>query len=136
MRKLYFLALGIFFLGNSMYAQNRIDPQTLGLIRNHAVRLHLSEEEINNSIISSSYVDPATNIRYVYLQQAKNNIKVYNGIKTIIFRDGDMLYTSGNFVSELATKTAGVKAMLDATVAVSKAAEHLKLIYLCVNSLT
>ena len=71
MRKLYFLALGIFFLGNSMYAQNRIDPQTLGLIRNHAVRLHLSEEEINNAIISSSYVDPATNIRYVYLQQAK-----------------------------------------------------------------
>src|SRR5688572_6369522 len=99
MRKLYFLALGIFFLGNCIYAQNGIDQQTLGLIRNNAVRLQLSDDDIKNAVISSSYVDPTTNIHYVYLQQAKTNIKVYNVIKTIIFRNGEMLYTSGNFVT-------------------------------------
>src|SRR5688572_26086723 len=127
MRKIYLLVLGILFLGNCIFAQNRIDPQTLGLVRNNAVRLQLSDDDVNNAVVSSSYVDPTTNIRYVYLQQAKNNIKVYNGIKTIVFRDAEMLYSSGNFVTDLASKTGTAQATLEASVAVLKAAQHLKL---------
>ena len=64
MRKFQLLALGIFFLGNFIHAQDRNDQQALHLVRNNGLQLHLSEEDISNAVISSSYVDPATNIRY------------------------------------------------------------------------
>jgi extracellular elastinolytic metalloproteinase len=129
MRKLYtttfvFVALFASYLSR---AQNSTDKTILDLIRKNAVQLQLSTADVENVMISYSYTDSRTNIRYVYLQQAFRQIKVYNSIKTIIFRDNDVLYSSGNFIQEIEQKAGNYNPAVPAEQAIVKTAQHLQL---------
>ncbi|MEO7984686.1 MAG: M36 family metallopeptidase, partial [Bacteroidota bacterium] len=131
MKKLYtaILSLLLFFAGFHLQAQNTNDKILLDLVRKNAVLLHLSPTDAGNVMISHSFVDSSTNIRYVYLQQAYQHIKVYNSIMTVIFRYNEVLYSSGKFVDNLAEKagTDLASPSVMAPEAINFAAAHLKL---------
>ncbi len=131
MKKLYavILSIALFTTGYHLNAQQPDANLLLDLVKKNAAPLRLSPADADNAMISHSFTDSKTNITYVYLQQAYQQIKVYNSIMTIIFRNDELLYSSGKFVENLAEKAgagAAVPALL-ADRAISNAATHLRL---------
>jgi hypothetical protein len=110
-------------------AQNTNDKNLTDLVKKNAAPLHLRPFDADHAMISYAFVDSKTNIQYVYLQQAYQHIKVYNSIMTIIFRDNEVLYSSGKFVDSLEFKVGSAQASpaLSAELAINKAATHLDL---------
>lgn len=129
MRNLYAKAILVLiaFTVLRVNAQQADDNKILQLIRNGASQLQISATDAENAVISSHYLDPQTNIRYVYLQQAFKGISVFNTIKTIALRDENILYASGSFVPELNLKAGSPQPSLGASSAVSNAVRHLQL---------
>ena len=132
MRKFY--SSGILFLaifsGYCLQAQNlSTDKVVLDLVKKNAVQLKLSTTDVDNVAISDSYTDAKTNIRYVYLQQTYQGLKVYNSIKTVVLRNNELLFSSGNFVENIQEKAGAgfASAAIEAEQAIAKAALHLKL---------
>ncbi len=131
MNKFYasIFSIALFVTGSHLHAQNTNDKALLDLVRKNAAQLHLSPADADNVMISHSFTDHKTNIQYVYLQQAYQQIKVYNSIMTVIFRDNDVLYSSGKFVENLEEKAGAAVALpaIPAEQAINNAAIHLKL---------
>ena len=129
MRKLYTIAILILIActSQSLYAQQADHQKLLELVRTHAIRLGLTTEDASAAVISSSYSDASTQIQYVYLQQAHSHIPVFNSIKTILFRNNDVLYWSGHFVPDMTGKAGTATPALSAPAAVIQAARHLEL---------
>lgn len=129
MRRLYTPAVLLWVLLHAftLNAQESRDKNLLDLIRKNAAQLQLSPAEAEASFISSSYVDEKTGFRYVYLQQGYQGIRVFNAIKTILFRDNDVMYASGSFVYNLDKKVEGAAPAITAETAIQAAAQHLKL---------
>jgi len=119
--------LCLLLYANLLSAQVADTSRVLALVRSHATRLGLTPKDAAEAVISSAYTDAKTNIQYVYLQQTHAGIPVYNGIQTIIFRNNDVLYTSGHFTYELASKAGAARPSLSPASAVNAAALHLKL---------
>ena len=129
MRKLYTAAtLLLFLLLQTPAWSQQPDPQKiLELVRANSSKLQLSAEDAATALISSAYTDQQTGISYVYLQQAYKSIPVFNSIKTIIFRNQELQYSSGQFVFDLPAKAGNPAASLSAQAAIINAAAHLKL---------
>jgi extracellular elastinolytic metalloproteinase len=121
-----FLLLALFSFALAQ-AQPGKEAPVLQLVKKEAHRLGLSASEVDNSIVSSSYVDARTTIQYVYLQQGWQGVKVFNSIKSILFRDNELLYHSGRFVQDIAGKAGNAQPALQPEAAVTKAAAHLGL---------
>ncbi len=76
----------------------------LQLVSVNRVALGLSADQLNNLIVSDSYQDNQTGIRYVYLQQTYKDIPVYNQIQVITFRNNKVLSNSGNRIAMIDQK--------------------------------
>ncbi|HNP55296.1 MAG TPA: M36 family metallopeptidase, partial [Ferruginibacter sp.] len=55
----------------------------------------LTDADIRNSVISDTYFNRTSGTRLVYLQQTYLDIPVYNQILTLSFKDGRLVYKSG-----------------------------------------
>lgn len=131
MRKLYASVVFVMALlcMHGLQAQNKKagnDP-TLSDVRKNAVRLQLSAYDAENAVVSHAFTDDKTNIRYIYLQQTWQQVKVFNSIKSVALRNGDVLYSAGNFVPDMASRSLQATPSLSAEAAVSRAAGYLKL---------
>ena len=92
----------VFILLNVLFtsAQNIIDADTKmarQLVSDNSATIGIPVEILNSAIVSSTFEDPATHIRYVYLQQTYMDIAVHNQMQVFSFRNGKMLSNSGNF---------------------------------------
>src|SRR5438270_487543 len=96
-------------------AQKTDEAALRGLIKKNAAQLHISASDAENAVISNSYFDAGTNITYAYLQQRYKNLKVFDNILTIIFRDNEVLYSSGRFVGEIEKKAQSASPLLQGT---------------------
>ena len=130
MQKIYTALLCLsLFTGIGLQAQKIDQSKVIALVKKNAAQLQLTTADAENFIISSAYTDGKTNISYAYLQQTYQGIKVFNSIKTVIFRDNDVLYSSGNFVPMLEQKAGSPSPSISADIAVSKAATSLGLAF-------
>ncbi len=131
MRNLYhgllYGLMAILLFANSVSAQAIDEKELKPLLLKNAARLGITPADVNTAVITQAYTDPATKITYVYLQQAYQQIKVYNTIITAAFNDGSFLYASGNFVKDIATKAGNATPVKSYTEAVRSAARHLQL---------
>ncbi len=131
MRKFYSVAivLALVLAGFSLHAQNAGNKSLLDLVKKNAAQLNISPADADNLVISHAFTDDKTNIQYVYLQQMYQNIKVFNSIMTVIFRNNEVLYSSGRFVDKIQEKAGAglVSPAVQAEQAINNAALHLKL---------
>ena len=78
-------------------------------------------------IISDAYFDKSSGINYIYLQQTYLGIKVYNAIKVVAIKDGNVAYSSGRFVNKIEHKVTNATPSISAEKAIINAASNLNL---------
>lgn len=120
--------LGMLLFGSiAVQAQEPGDAELKKAILKNAGKLHLNDADVNDAIVSSSFYDAATGIRYIYLQQAYRSIGVLNEIKTIALKNDEVVFSAGKFIDNLADKVPAAQASVSAVEAVRKAAGYLSL---------
>ncbi|MDP4263279.1 MAG: M36 family metallopeptidase [Bacteroidota bacterium] len=130
MRKLYPVAILIMVALTpicKLYAQEISEKTVLDLVKTNAAQLHISPADAGNASISSYFTDAVTGILHAYIQQTWEGIKVHNTIITAAFRDNKLLYTSGKFVNDIASKAGQAAPSIPADQAVTLSAQHLQL---------
>lgn len=81
--------------------QNTTDNDAYSLINRNKVTLQLTDTEIANSRISSSYFNSTTGITMVYLQQQLQDIDVYNSLRVLAFKNDFAVSNTGEFVKNI-----------------------------------
>ena len=127
LRKLVFAALTAAVFSAPLFAQNISDLQNR--IKKQSVQLGISASDAQNAIISSTHTDAVTGIEYVYLQQGAQEVKVYNTILSLAYKNGQLVSRSGKFIADIAAKTGNASATYTVLpeLAIVRAANHLKL---------
>jgi hypothetical protein len=85
----------------------------LELVKKNSSALGLSTYDIDNSIVTGTYVVPGSTIRMVYLQQSFKRIPVYNQLHVLAFRDEKLVSTAGSRVSSIETKVNSINGVPD-----------------------
>ena len=94
MRRIITLLLAIFLLSNSAFAQdNKAANRLLAmqLVEKNKAAIGIDNMENKDLLISDSYLDEGSGIRYVYLQQQFKDIPVYKQLITLSFKNGKLL---------------------------------------------
>lgn len=101
----------------------------LQLVKANQSALGLSADDVNNVMVSASYVDKNSGTRYVYLQQTYRNIPVYNEMQVIAFKNNSVLSQAGGRIKNIEQKVnaAGGIPSLSAEAAVMAAISDRKL---------
>ena len=126
-RRLWSGCIIVLLFANLLSAQPADNKAYRPLLLKNAARLGISPADVDAAVITNAYTDPATQITYIYLQQAYQQIKVYNTIITAAFRNGSLLYHSGFFVNNIAAIAGSSIPVKTHTDAVKSAAQHLQL---------
>src|SRR5262245_30961493 len=105
------------------------DDLAIDYVRQHADRLGVSREDLNDVYVLSSYASEDNGVTHVNLNQRYQGLEVFGGHATVnVNPDGSILFVGNNFVGlqEAASATASA-ADLDAVAAVKAAAQELEL---------
>lgn len=96
MKKQLLLLLAV-LLGTLSFAQvNKNEEQlALDLVRAHSKTIGLSDNDLNNLVVSSTYQTIADGIRMVYLQQTYQRIPIFNQMQVLAFKNGKLVSASG-----------------------------------------
>ncbi|MEZ4879194.1 MAG: M36 family metallopeptidase [Chitinophagales bacterium] len=78
------------------------------LKQNKAV-LNISDKDIDNLVLESSFTDESTGITHYYYSQTYNGIKLYNSQLSVHMKDGKIVYSTPSQVNDLATQATQVK---------------------------
>jgi len=81
----------------------------------------------SSSKITNSYSDKVLGLTYVYEQQYYKNIKVFNAIKSLVYKDGVLQSEMGDYIVDIASKTSNADPVISGDNAIIKAAEFLKI---------
>lgn len=76
----------------------------LSLVRQNSDVIGLSAKDMEQSMVSSSYMVPGSEIRMVYLQQSFKNIPVYNQLHVLAFKENKAVSVAGNRIAALESK--------------------------------
>jgi hypothetical protein len=95
------------FLSVSVKAQTEVTTAKTYLNANTA-KYKLTNADINDMIVSSSYLSPTTGWYHVYFNQNYQSVDVYNGLLNMTLKAGNVEYVANSFVPDLATKVPAV----------------------------
>ncbi len=105
MKKLLFFVANFFFaLSISAQVSESDKSASLQLLNANKTIIGITNDDISNSEVSSSFLDEATGIRYVYLNQTYLGIPVFNQMQVLSFRDGKLLSNTGGRLSQMEQK--------------------------------
>lgn len=129
MRKLVLSLLTVitcFTVSAQLADRNMADA--MDLVRKQHAKIGLTQTDINNTIISDTYVS-AEGIRMIYLQQSYQGIPVYNQLQVLAFRGDKLLSNAGGRIQAMESATAGrpAQAAINASQAIRNAAQDCKL---------
>jgi Fungalysin metallopeptidase (M36)/Ig-like domain CHU_C associated/Immune inhibitor A peptidase M6/Secretion system C-terminal sorting domain/Fungalysin/Thermolysin Propeptide Motif len=102
MKKILLLAIILFstyLVDAQIIDQEKI--AALQLVQKNREALNLSQNDIENSIVSSTYKNKFASTTMVYLQQTFKGIPVYNQLQTIAFKEGKVVSQSGTFIKNI-----------------------------------
>lgn len=114
MKKLYlafFLLAAILLQIPTLQAQEIDAVQAHGLLSKNAIRLNLSANDVENSIIVNAYQDNLSKLKLVYVQQAFNGIPVYNVIQVFAFKNDIALSQSGDRIYRIEDRISDQKSI-------------------------
>lgn len=131
MKKIFLLTITVLFccISNAQIIDKE-KVEALQLVKENSVALHLTEEQIENTVVSSTYKNKFAGTTMVYLQQTYKNVLVYNQIQTIAFKDGKMVSQSGFFIKniERIVNVKSEKPLVNASTALMAAINDRKLV--------
>lgn len=111
-------------------AQTADKAEAMRLVAKNATAIGLSNDALQNVIVSDSYFDKTSGARMVYLQQAYKNIPVYNQLLSLAFKNETLVSKAGTFITSLEKKvnTKDAVASLPPAMALQNALADRKLI--------
>ncbi len=75
--------------------------EALKLVADNVKALQLFSEDINNSVVVSTYKNKFAGTTMVYLQQTYKGVPIYNQLLTLAFKNGKLVSNSGEFISNV-----------------------------------
>jgi subtilisin-like proprotein convertase family protein len=90
------------------------DAEALQLVSANKAGLGLSADDLNNVIVSNTYLDNASGIRMVYLQQTYKGVPVYNQMLVLAFKNSQLVSNAGAFnhsMEKLANSKTGIPSL-------------------------
>ena len=108
-------------------AQTFDEAAIKGRLQKEAGRIGLSAAAIPDAIITKTFTGKSSGIEYIYLQQTVKGIPIYNSIKTVAFKSGKLVYSSGEWISTKNFAVTDTTTRIEAIQALRKAAVHLGL---------
>lgn len=106
MNKLYWM-LSFLLLAMGVYAQDISKQEAVQLVVKNAALLKLDAAQISNSNISGAYHNKTSATDLVYLQQTHKGLPVLNKIKTLAFKNGQLVHQAGSWMQSMEKRTAG-----------------------------
>ncbi len=94
--------LSLTFIAN---AQNSDDALAKQLVNTNAAAIGLSQNDLNNYFVSSSYFNKTGGEQLVYLLQGYKGLPVWNQMLVLAFKDGKLISKAGNFLDNLDSRT-------------------------------
>ncbi len=76
----------------------------LQLVQKNSSVIGITQQDIDNSIITGTYIIPGSEIRMVYLQQSYKNIPVYNQLHVLAFKKEKLVSTAGSRIGTIEKK--------------------------------
>ena len=106
MRKLLLLT-GLLYCALLLRAQvNENDRKTaLGLVQANQKAIGLSNADLSEVIIHTTYKVPNSDLTMVYLQQGYKGIPIYNQMQGLAFRNGQVVANAGGMLPSLQERT-------------------------------
>lgn len=95
--------------------------------KNESLKRKIFKDGNTDYIVTSAYTDNQLNLNHVYIQQSFKGINAYNVIQSLVFRNNELRYSSGNFIAHLSNKAGSEIPTLTAIDAINKATNHLGL---------
>ena len=110
MRKilLFFVPLLFSVLISNAQFNNAQNDAAMQLVGANKTSLSLSADDLSNVVVSSTYLDNASGITMVYLQQTHKSIPVYNQMLVLAFKNNKLVSNAGVFNHSM-EKLANVK---------------------------
>ena len=124
---LIFTTIGI----NSSIAQKEDQIIAKTMIEKNKSSLGYSEDDINNFIITDSYKDNVSGLRFIYIQQTFYELPLYNQLQVLAFKNDELVSKTGTRIKDLDKLTQGNKGIpaISPETAVIAALEDRKISY-------
>ena len=105
MKKLLLLSLSlvVFFVSKAQVSESDRNI-ALQLVQKNSSEIGLVQNDLDNSIISGTYIIPGSEIRMVYLQQSYRNIPVYNKLHVLAFKQDKLVSVAGSRITTIEQK--------------------------------
>lgn len=131
MKRILFLFVSVCFM-LAAQGQNESAFSTaaaLQLVKENKEATGLTDTDLNNLSVSSSYTVAGTGMTMVYLQQTYKGLPVFNRMKVLAFREGKLVSNAGTLLTDLDNATKGYTPApkLEMTEAIRKAFAEEKL---------
>lgn len=89
--------------------------------------LRLSQNDIENMIVSSSYLSPTTQWHHFYFNQSHQEIEVYNAQLNVVMKEGKIEHVLNQFFPKIEKKTADANPKINPNEAISIVAKYLNI---------
>ena len=76
-------------------AQDLNKQVVIDLLEKNKANIGLTSLDIDNSIISNAYKSPSSGLTFIYLQQSHNGLPIFNQLKTIVFKEENLVSNEG-----------------------------------------
>jgi extracellular elastinolytic metalloproteinase len=119
------LSTTLFFLYSFTLIGQQIPADISLLLRDNQKRFGLTPQDISEYEVSDTYLTKQLQVTHVYLIQKHMDIKVFNGILNLNFKEADLLSFGNRWVKDLAGQAPTHIPSISATAAVQRAGEHL-----------
>ncbi len=127
MKKFFFLSAFVILSISVIKAQDLNKDAALKLINGNAEALGINNFYRDVPLITNAYTDADRGITYIYPQQTYKGIKLFNIIKSVIFKETVLQTFEGDFINKIENKTNSEVPVITASDAVVLAAKHLGL---------
>jgi hypothetical protein len=102
------LLLFLVILAGSFIARAQVSENdrnmAMQLVQKNSSGIGLLQNDLENSIITGTYITPGSTIRMVYLQQSYKNIPVYNKLHVLAFKDEKLVSVAGGRIAAIEQK--------------------------------
>lgn len=96
-------------------------------LNNNRAELTLTENDIQNWIITDQHYSERSQLTHVYIQQTHRGIPIYNAVANISIKDGGVVHSGISFISDARSRINSVNPTLDPTAAIQKMGTNFEL---------
>ncbi|MEZ4816618.1 MAG: T9SS-dependent M36 family metallopeptidase [Flavobacteriaceae bacterium] len=122
MKKLLYL---LAFITASIAGAQDYGPIIQSYLNSNRSQLGLTTQDIQNVTINSESYSKSMNVHNVYASQTHNGIEVFNSVSNFAVKNGTVVYSKVSFVANLSSKINTTTPAINASTAISKAAQNL-----------